>query len=241
MLNSEAIVQNEEKIKELEIEAINNQFRMYVLSKKYTLRKKHVCAYVGENSTLKTLNISQKEYVIKNLEALDKYIKELLEKEYEKIKNKYPDGVEFFCNQKKDKGSETNLKSNELLEACINSEEEIKKYQQIWTKYVKEKNKYLEVIKNYQDSHATGLVDNLYVSLQPKKDEIIKLGRARLARFEKLCKTIKIEQGWINNQKIFARTIRSNYERFLPKWGAYPYDLSIELTSFDKDKQINRH
>lgn len=240
VLNSEAIVQNEEKIKELEIEAINNQFRMYVLSKKYTLRKKHVCAYVGENSTLKTLNISQKEYVIKNLEALDKYIKELLEKEYEKIKNKYPDGVEFFCNQKKDKGSETNLKSNELLEACINSEEEIKKYQQIWTKYVKEKNKYLEVIKNYQDSHATGLVDNLYVSLQPKKDEIIKLGRARLARFEKLCKTIKIEQGWINNQKIFARTIRSNYERFLPKWGAYPYDLSIELTSFDKDKQINK-
>lgn len=74
VLNSEEIVQNEEKIKELNIEAINDQFKMYVLSKKHTLRKKHVCAYVGENSTLKTLNISQKEYVIKNLEALDKYI-----------------------------------------------------------------------------------------------------------------------------------------------------------------------
>ena len=73
------IIEAKEEIIKLQIKEVNNLFKRKVLnSKEYPLRKIYVYAFVGESPIIENLNISQKEYVIENLEALDKYIKKML-------------------------------------------------------------------------------------------------------------------------------------------------------------------
>lgn len=233
------IVEDEKEIKTLHFKEVDSIFNTNVLSAKdHPLRKKYVCLYIGVATTPEKLDSNQKENVINHIDDLDKFIKEHYKEEYERIKSLYPDGVEYFSTQNDDEDFGEHLKGNEFYKACIDSEESIKKQQEICNNYAQLLKKYPNGIKGYEDSHIK-FDDNLCRSWKPGKEEIVQLGEERLAALEQRSKSVELGKEWIAKQKSLANTLRENCKTYIPNWGCYFYDLSVETPSYYEHPQIN--
>lgn len=238
-LHAKDIVKDLEEIKTLHIMKVDRIFNANILSTKdYPLRKKYVCLYIGVATTPEKLDSNQKEKAINHIDDLDKFIKAHYKEEYERIKSLYPDGVEYFSTQNYDVNFGKHLKGFDFYKACIDSEESIKKQQEIYNKYTQLLKKYPNGIKGYEDSHVK-YDDNLRRLWKPNKEEIVQLGEEKLSALERRSKSVELGKEWVAKQKSLADTLRINCKKYIPNWGCYFYDLSVETPSFYEHPQIN--
>lgn len=225
-----------EEERRIHIAEINDKYDTAILSN--NLRERYVGRYLGVNVLPQKFNLQQRESVLNTLGDLDNYISEYLENEYNRIKTLYPDGVENFCVQNNDVDFGDHLEGNAFYEACLESEDDIKKYQKVCNEYAELIDKYPNGIKGYEDSHIK-FDDNLCRSWKPGKEEIIQLGEEKLSALEQRSKSVELGKEWIAKQKSLADTLRGNCKKYIPNWGCYFYDLSVETPSFYEHPQIN--
>lgn len=232
--NKEKQLVAEEKQKHLEY--VNSRFQTNILSN--PLRKKYVSLYLGINLVPENYDIQLKEKAISNTKELDDFITNHLKDEYDRIKTLYPEGLDYFQVQNDDVDFGDKLENEDFYDSCVDSEQLIKEKQEICDKYVELVKKYPNGIKGYEDSHIL-FDDNLCRSYKPSKDEIIQLGETKLAELEQLSSLVERGKKWISAQQLFASNLRNNYDKYIPHWGCYFYDLSIETPSFHDKPQLN--
>lgn len=235
------IINSENEIARIHIEEVSKCFERSVLSSsEYTMRKKYVCSFLGENVLPEQLNANQKEFVVNNIDRLDTYITTYLNKEYDRLKSLYPYGVEIFEDYNADYDFGDQLEGVDLLDACVEAEEEIKKWQNTHEEYLSLMRKYPNGIKGYEESHIQW-DDNTCRSWKPSEEEIINLGEQKLAELENISNSVKCGEQWIKSQLDFASSIRNHYSEYIPSYGCYFYEITVNIPTFREQPSVKEY
>lgn len=189
-------------------------------------RCKYYRAFIRENGIKNDIE----EYCINFTKELDEYITTTLKHQYNELKRKYPEGINYY-DSINDFCEGDHLTGIDYWEDCVRQTSSIKKQHEIALEYNRLYAKYPNGIDEYKNSHQT-IDDNLCCVFVPSKEEIVNLGEDKLKELEGLSKVVRRNRQWIKRQHEFAKKCRNIHNEALNGWGCYCYDLIIENPSF---------
>ena len=100
--------------------------------------------------------------------------------------------------------------------------------------------KYPNGIKGYEESHIQW-DDNICRSWKPSEEEIINLGEQKLAELENISNSVKCGEQWIKSQLDFASSIRNHYSEYIPSYGCYFYEVTVNIPTFREQPSVKEY